>query len=418
LIHSVTLENGVTLLCEPVPGVETCSVGFWYPTGSRDESAAERGHAHFLEHMLFKGTARRTARDIAIEIDRVGGALNAFTEKESTCYYCSLPAEHLGLAVDVLADMVTAATLPAAEIDKEKAVVVSEIEAAEDSPEEKGYQLFVESMWPQHGLSAKVAGEPDQVRSIERDALLDYYRGRCAPANLTVSVAGPVDVPSLTASLGSLPVQGAAVYAANRQAPVERVERRFVRERYHQAQLYLGASMPPSGDIREYLAFVVLSTAFGESMSSRLFQRIREDEGLCYSVGSFRTHYSDTWSWTIYATAVPDLLKKLLLALNREMVGLMNMPLTEEEVRDAVNHLVGSMVFAKEEMETRMRRMLGQLEMFGRVTEIDEAADLLRTIEAADVAAVAAKLIRPGAVSLLSYGTRNVGELEKVSLDF
>ena len=418
MIQTVALDNGVTLLCEPVPGVETCSVGFWYPTGSRDESAAERGQSHFLEHMLFKGTARRTARDIAVEVDRVGGALNAFTEKESTCYYCSLPAEHLGLAVDVIADMVSSATLSEAEIAKEKLVVINEIEASEDSPDEKGYQLYVESMWPKHELAGKIAGETDEVRSIERDALQVFYYSRCAPPNLTVSVAGPVDIPALVTSLSSLPAASNGAHVAERSAPTHHVERRFVPDRYHQAQLYLGASMAPTTDIRDYLAFVVLSTAFGESMSSRLFQRIREDEGLCYAVGSFRTHYSDTWSWTICATAVPDVLDRLLTALNRELVELMADPLSEEEVRDAVSHITGSMVFAKEDMETRMRRMVGQREMFGRVTEIDEAADLLRTIEAADVAAVATRLIRPGAVSLFSYGTRNVRALRDVPLDF
>ena len=418
MIESVALDNGVTLLCESVPGVESCSVGFWYPTGSRDESVSERGLSHFLEHMLFKGTEQRSARDIAVQLDRVGGAINAYTEKESTCYYCSLPAVHLPLAVDVLSDMVSNSTLVGEEMEKEKLVVISEIEAAEDSPEEKGYQLFVESLWPEHELAAKIAGEVDDVRRIERAALQRFYAERYAPGRLAVSVAGPVDTGELAAAIGALDGQRPSGELEPRRPPQHRVQRTFVSDDYHQAQLYLGACMPPTQDMREYLAFVVLSTAFGESMSSRLFQRIREDEGLCYSVGCFRTHYSDTWGWTVYATAVPEALNPLLSALNRELVELLEHPLSADEVADSITHITGSMVFAKEDMETRMRRMVSQQELFGVVTELDEAAELISSIEAAEVDAVARKLIRPGAVSLLSYGTQNVSDLKAVPLDF
>ena len=202
-----------------------------------------------------------------------------------------------------------------------------------------------------------------------------------------------------------------------RDRPHRFVTRQFVRDRYHQAQIYVGNTLEPASDLAAYFALVLLSTAFGESMSSRLFQRIREDRGLCYSVGSFRTYYSDTWSWAIYANAMPDLVPQLLGALNHELHDLVDRPLSEQEVGDAVSHITGSMVFAKEDMESRMKRLASQYQMFGRTFEMAESARLLRQVAAADVAALSARLMQPGHFNLLSYGTRNMNGMRDVPFE-
>ena len=419
MIEQGTLANGVTLLCEPVATTATCSIGFWYPSGSRDECSDERGYAHFLEHMLFKGTARRTALDIALQVDRVGGSINAFTDKETTCFYCTLPADHFELALDILCDMVSHATLAEEEMAKEKVVVSNEIRAAEDSPDEQGYQLYLEGLWRSHPLAARVAGVVADVERIEATTLTTFYRSRYHPRHLIVAAAGALDFDRMAHTLSeSLVAEGDLAPGMSRERPTCYVSREYTRGRYQQAQVYLGTTLDPTSDLDTYLALVLFSTAFGESMSSRLFQHIREDQGLCYSVESFRSHYSDIWGWGIYANAMPELAPRLLGALNQELHRLLDEPLTGREVDAAISHITGSMVFAKEDMETRMKRLAGQYQMFGRAIEMDQSARLLRSVTAQDVAALTGRLIRPGQFNLLAYGTRNVSDLRRVPFDW
>ena len=405
MIERGTLANGVTLLCEPVTTTETCAIGFWFPTGSRDERRHERGLSHFLEHMLFKGTECRSALDIAVQIDRVGGNINAFTDRETTCFYCTLPAAHADLAVEVLCDMVSSATLAKADIDKEKVVVCNEIRAADDSPEEQSYQLFLERMWGAHPLAVRVAGTEADVQRIDRDALAAFYRHRYHPGNLMVTAAGDVNCDAVASTVSArLAAGGEPTAAEPRVPPAQRRAQDYADSDFQQAQIYAATTLPPGTAPATYYALLVLSTAFGESMSSRLFQRIREDEGLCYSVETFRSHYSDVWKWGIYANALPELTARLLSALNEELHRLADHPPTVSEVDDAISHLTGSMVFAKEDMETRMKRIAGQYQLFGDVTELDQAAHLLQSITADDVAAITARLLQPGHFNLLVYG--------------
>jgi len=187
VILTESLASGATLLLEPVDRTDTLCIGFWFLHGSRDEDAGERGFSHFLEHMLFKGTARRTALEIAQEIDRVGGIINAFTEKETTCIYVIIPCEHLRLAFDVLTDMMAGSLLDEGEIEKEKAVIVNEIRSVDDSPEEKGHDRYLREMWGEHPLSRKITGEVAEVQGISRAALSRFYRERLVPSNAIIA---------------------------------------------------------------------------------------------------------------------------------------------------------------------------------------------------------------------------------------
>jgi predicted Zn-dependent peptidase len=419
LIEQGTLANGVTLLCEPIATTETCSIGFWYPSGARDEHRDERGYAHFLEHMLFKGTARRSALDIAVQVDRVGGSINAFTDKETTCFYCTLPAAHAELALDILCDMVSAAALAEDEIAKEKVVVSNEIRAAEDSPDEQGYQLFLEGLWRSHPLAARVAGVVEDVERIERRSLAAFYLSRYHPHHLIVAAAGALDHDTLAQTLSErLTADGEASVGRSRERPTCYVVREYTRGHFQQAQVYAGTTLEPAADLETYFALVLLSTAFGESMSSRLFQHIREDQGLCYSVESFRSHYSDIWGWGIYASAMPELAPRLLAALNQELHRLADEPLTPREVDAAISHITGGMVFAKEDMETRMKRLAGQYQMFGRPIEMEQSARLLRSVTAQQVAELTERLVQPGRFNLLAYGTRNMNGMRRVPFDW
>jgi predicted Zn-dependent peptidase len=414
LILSETLASGARLLLEPVDRTDTVCIGIWFLHGSRDEAPEERGFSHFTEHMLFKGTASRSAMEIAREIDRVGGFLNAFTEKESTCVYALLPKEHVGLAFDVLSDMVFSSVLEEKEIEKEKAVVVNEILSIDDSPEEKGHERFVRGMWADHPLARKITGELEEVRAIERERLMGFYRRRFAPRDAVVAVAGNFN-PSEVRDLAAAAFTGMADPAKtpSRIPPKTAKFTGFQPDRFTQVQIFAGTSYLLDQGIDHYYESLVFSTAYGESMSSRLFQSLREELGLCYTVYSFRNFFSDTGLFTIYANATPAHAKKLLFALDGELARLVLEPLSEREIEDARSHLVGSMILSREDMETRMKRMVRQFCMIGRSLEFEESVERIRKVDADAIRRFVSTYLRREAFSLLAFGTKGVKTLVK-----
>jgi len=410
MIHTERLASGALLLAEPVDRTDTLCVGFWFLHGSRDEADAERGFSHFLEHMLFKGTRTRSAFQIAQQIDRVGGLINAFTEKEITCLYVILPREHVRLAFEVLTDMAANSLLDPREIDKEKAVIVNEIGSVDDSPEEKGHEQYLRRMWGEHPLSRRITGEAADVKAIDRDALAAFYAARYAPASLVVAVAGNFDLAEVRALAAEAldGRRGAAAVPLRRGRPDRRADTSFIADRFTQVQLYAGTSYPLARDVAHYYVSLVFSTAFGESMSSRLFQRLREEQALCYTIYSFRTFYSDVGQWTVYANATPAETGRLLDALNAELARLVREPLDEREIDEARSHLVGSMIVSREDMETRMKRLVRQHAMMDRVLDFDESVRMIRSVGASEVARFVDAHVRSDAFNLLAYGSRGV----------
>jgi predicted Zn-dependent peptidase len=414
MIHTERLASGALLLAEPVDRTDTLCIGFWFLHGSRDEADGQHGFSHFLEHMLFKGTRARSALKIAQEIDRVGGLINAFTEKETTCLYVILPREHLRLAFAVLSDMAADSLLDAAEIEKEKAVIVNEIGSVDDSPEEKGHEQYLRRMWGEHPLSRKITGEAAEVTAIGRDDLAAFYDSRFTPGNLIVAAAGNFDLAEVRglaaqALAGRGGPRGAVPTAVSTRArPDRRPDTSFVADRFNQVQLYAGVSYPIDRDLGHYYTSLVFSTAFGESMSSRLFQRLREEQALCYTVYSFRTFYSDVGQWTVYANATTAQTGKLLAALDAELARLVREPLDDQEIDDARSHLVGSMIVSREDMEPRMKRLVRQHAMIDRVLEFDESVRMIRSVGAADVERFVRTHVRSDAFNLLAYGSQGV----------
>jgi predicted Zn-dependent peptidase len=410
VILTERLANGALLLLEPVDRTDTLCIGFWFLHGSRDEGAEERGYSHFLEHMLFKGTARRNALVIAQEIDRVGGIINAFTEKETTCVYAIIPREHLRLAFDVLTDMTVGSLLEAAEIEKEKEVIVTEIRSVDDSPEEKGHDRYLSEMCGEHPLALKITGEVDEVRGISREDLHRFYWERCVPSNTIIAVAGnfpPEEVRDLAEAIyTTTPPPDHA--PPPRTMPSWQRKIAVVPDRFNQVQIYAGTCYPLDHDIAHYYTSLVFSTAFGESMSCRLFQKLREEQALCYTVYSFRSFFSDTGMWTIYANATPALARKFLTALDKELTRLLKEPLSEDEIGDAKSHLVGSLILSREDMETRMKRLVRQHMMMDRILEFDESVAALQKVSAEAVESCARLSLRKAAFSLLAYGSRGI----------
>jgi predicted Zn-dependent peptidase len=419
LIRSETLANGARLLLEPVDRTDTICIGFWYLHGSRDEGEGQHGLSHFLEHMLFKGTRSRSALQIAQEIDRVGGIINAFTEKESTCIYAIMPKEHLRLAFSVLSDMASDSLLDEVELEKEKSVVVNEIQSVDDSPEEKGHERFLRQVWGTHPLALKITGEVEEVEKYRRAELEAFYRDRFVSSTAIIAVAGnfdPAEVRDLAEA--AIPRPRVPVSLPPRVLPDASRSLDFATDRFNQVQIYAGTSYPVDHDIRHYYTSLVFSTSFGESMSSRLFQSLREELGLCYTVYSFRTFFSDTGLWTVYASATPALARKLLVALDGELARLARDPLSERENEDAKSHLVGSMILSREDMETRMKRLVRQYTMIGRVLEFEEAVDMIRSVTPEDSAAFVSQRLRRDDFSLLAYGTKGLGSLRGFEFSF
>jgi predicted Zn-dependent peptidase len=419
LIQVARLDSGSPVLLESGEHTDVFSIGLWQIHGSRDEGAHESGFTHFLEHMLFKGTRRRSAFQIAQEVERVGGYLNAFTEKEVTCFYCTLPAESAELAIDVLADMYFGSVLDPGETEKEKSVVINEIQTIEDNPEEKGHQLYLEGLWDGHALSRKITGECAEVQGIGREALERFYNSRFVPASTVVCAAGKLEAARILELLNGAFSSRPEVPDTNHRVPPERNNSwKLEADKFEQAHVYAGISFCTVREPREYFKDLVFNTLFGESMSSRLFQSLRESKGLCYSVYSFRSYFTDAALWTVYANTTPQSLPALLEGLNEELARLHSDPPSEKEVQDAKSQIRGSMILAKEDMENRMKRLFRQHHLTDRVVEHEESLRLLASIGREDVIRFIEQHICAEQFNLLAYGSKGIKKLARSGFSF
>lgn len=419
MIQSTELDSGARIILETVDNTDVASIGLWQLNGSRDEDDSEVGYTHFLEHMLFKGTARRSAYQIAQAVERVGGYLNAFTEKEVTCFYCTLPGEAIELAIDVLTDIYFAARLDEQELRKEKTVIVNEIKTIEDNPEEKGQQIYLENLWNGHSLSRKITGEVHQVEEISKEPLYSFYKDRYTPRSTVITASGKIDPDKLATSLQTVfSAGGGQGVGKNRNTPSAHVRWEAVPDKFEQVHLYTGTSYASSTNIIEYYQDLVFNTLFGESMSSRLFQRLREDRGLCYSVSSFRSYFTDVALWTIYANTIPSMLPNLIEAINEELARLHSEAPTQQEIEDAISQLKGNMILAKEDMENRMKRLFRQYHLTHRAIEYDSSLRLLAEITREDILSIIEQRIQPQQFSLLAYGNKKIRRLPRSSYSF
>lgn len=421
MVQSRLLACGARLLLDIVPGAEAVAVGLWSLAGSRDEEPDRAGYSHFIEHMVFKGTRRRTAFDIARDIDRVGGIINAFTEKETVCVHATVPRAHLDLAVDVVCDMILDSTFVAEEIEKEKTVVVNEIRGYLDSPEDCAFEAYAVGLWGGHPLARKITGDISDVQAIRREPLVEFFRSRWSPRRLVVSVAGDVEPDALAASLDRVLAARAdgGEEAPARVPPPRRVERRVVPKHTNQQQVYLGTDFESAyGNPGLIYGSLVMSTAFGESMSSRLFQQLREERGLCYSIGAFRTLYSDVSLWSVYASAAPEQAAALLAAIDDEMARLLADPLSDAEVADARSHLIGSLILSKADVESRMKRLVRLLVLFGQPQEHEQTVEHFAAITTEQVHGVTRHLLVGHPFNLTVYGGRKANNWKRLRFSY
>ena len=411
LVRRTVLTSGVRVLSERVPGSRSATVGFWVAVGSRDEHTAGSGHpatfgsTHFLEHLLFKGTERRTALDIAIAFDAVGGEHNALTAKEYTCYYAKVQDRDLPMAIEVLADMFTSSVLDPDEFESERGVILEELAMAGDDPADVASERFFEGVLGEHPLGRPIGGDPDTIRAATRDAVWEHYRANYRPADLVVTIAGAVDhdtaIADLERALGAggwsvdeavEPVARRAPDTAQLAAPAAMT---IVERPTEQVNLILGVPGLVATDDRR-VALSVLNTIFGSGMSSRLFQQVRERRGLAYSVYSFAPAYSDAGLFGMYAGCAPSKAPTVAALLRSELERLASHGVSAGELERAAGQLGGAAALALEDSDTRMSR-LGRAElMLGEFVDLDEALRRVGLVTPDDVQSLAAELaVRP-----------------------
>ncbi|MWB97992.1 M16 family metallopeptidase [Agromyces seonyuensis] len=418
LVRRTLLPSGVRVLTEAVPGARSATIGYWVAVGSRDESgphgtsAGSYGSTHFLEHLLFKGTPTRTALDLAVAFDEVGGEHNALTAKEYTCYYAKVQDRDLGMAVDVLADMFTSSTLDPVEFENERGVILEELGMAGDDPADVAGERLFESVFGDHPLGRPIGGNPDTIRAATRDAVHEHYRANYRPQDLVVTAAGAVDHDALVARLQDgltaggwdLGVAGSPVprrvgvpTSYSRAAALNLTHRPN-----EQVNLFLGMPGFAAGNDRRH-TLSVLNAIFGAGMSSRLFQEVRERRGLAYSVYSFGAGYSDAGMFAMYAGCTPGKAGEVAKILRGELERLAEHGVTDVELRRASGQLGGASALALEDSDTRMSR-LGRAELtLGEFTDLDEGLRRIAAVTAEDVAALAADLAA-GPLSIAAVG--------------
>lgn len=401
VVRRSVLPGGVRVLTEAMPGQRSASIGFWVGVGSRDEADGEHGSTHFLEHLLFKGTQRRTALDIAAAFDEVGGESNAATAKENTCYYARVLDTDLPMAIDVIADMVTSAVIDPDELEQERHVILEEIAMDSDDPSDVAHERFVEAVLGAHPLGRPIGGTPEAIRAISRDAVLEHYRRYYRPEELVVTAAGGLDhdvvcslvVQALGSAGWTLAPDAAPV---PRRAPEPAVLKdgggvQVIRRAVEQANVLVGCPALTATDERRFV-MSVLNAVLGGGMSSRLFQEIREKRGLAYSTYSFSASYADAGYFAMYAGCSPAKTGQVIGLLSAELERLASEGVSDEELRRAVGQLSGGMVLSLEDSGSRMTR-LGRAELVsGEFLGLDLTLERVRAVTADQVQHLARQL--------------------------
>ena len=412
IFERTTLDSGATIVTETMNEVRSVSVGFWFDVGARDEPDALAGTSHFLEHLLFKGTPSRSAKDIANAFDAVGGDVNAFTGKEYTCYYARVLDDDLPMAVDVLTDMIRNSNIDPNELESERKVILEEIAMHEDAPDELVHDLFYRSLWDGHPLGRPVLGFNESIGKVSRDQVADYWSERYAAKNLVVAAAGHLDHARLVdevqarfadpegkRTLRSDPVPSSRGGVTVHKRPTE------------QAHIVIGTPGLHRGhDDRHALA--VLDTVLGGGMSSRLFQEVREKRGLAYSVYSYRSLFADAGSFAVYAGTTPQNAETVIDIVRGEIESILTEGITDAELERSKGHVKGALVLSNEVPGSRMNRLGRQQLTTGEILSIDELIDRFEALTMDDIRRVANEVLGTG-----EWQTTVVGPFDEGAFD-
>ena len=398
-----TLENGVRIVTENIPYMRSVSIGIWVRCGSRLEDPVCNGISHFIEHMLFKGTNQRSAFQIAKEIDSVGGALNAFTSKELTSFYCRVVSEHLELATDLLNDIYLESSFPEDEIEREKDVICQEIHQQDDTPEELIHEILSMNFWKDDPLGRPILGFVPNILGLDRDSLTNFKRNYYRPDQTLICAAGQVDherFVDLVASKFCKLTQNPDSLNLTKPAPTpgQILEIKDL----EQIHICIASEGPSQTDKKRHAGYI-LNTILGGGMSSRLFQEVREKRGLAYNVYSFLSSYSDTGMFGIYSACEPDRFEELSEVISQYTLD-MPSSITEEDVRLAKNQLKGSIILALESSEARMNRLAKGEIYFGKQVPVEEIIADIDKVTTDELSEYASEMLKPGGFTVAVLG--------------
>jgi predicted Zn-dependent peptidase len=404
MIVKEILPNGITLLTEAMPHVRSVAVGVWLKRGSRHETQDQSGISHFIEHMVFKGTKNRSAEVIAAQVDSIGGHMDAFTAKEYASFHLKVLDEHLPLAADLLGDITTNPLFDPTEMTKEKKVIFEEINMVEDTPDDLVMELFTGAFWPNHPLGRPILGTKSSVSRFRRDELASFFRSAYRPGNIVVAAAGHLEHDATSRLVrrhfGEL-APGGRSRDGGPPRPASRVVTRSKKE-LEQVHVCLGTPAYPQAHADRYGVYI-LNTVLGGSMSSRLFQNVREKRGLVYSISSGVSAYSDAGSMTIYAGTSLDSVDEVVRLSLEELRRMKGERMPDDELRRAKDHLKGSLMLSLENTGSRMSHLARQEIYFGRTFKLDEILSGIESVTAEDVPRIAGDLFK-GEVTMSILG--------------
>lgn len=395
------LDNGLTVLTERVPSVRSVSLGVWVKIGSRFEEPAQAGISHFIEHMLFKGTTTRSAQEIAFAIDAMGGQLDAFTTKEHACYYANVLDVRAPDAFELVSDIVLNPLFEAHEMERERAVILEELAAVEDAPEELLWEEFIATFWLDHPLGIPVLGTKETIESLSREDLRAFFQRAYEPSNVVVAAAGHLDHDEVMDL-----VEGRFGGLENHSVPLELSPPRpfqhfriLRKEELEQVHVAVGCPAPPAAEEGRYAAFL-LNAVLGGSISSRLFQRIREEHGLAYSVYSALETYADAGCFWIYAGTRADAAATVLELIIEELGVLRELPVSGDELSRMKENLKGNVILGLESTSGRMSTLAQQEIYFGRTFDMDEIIAGIDAVDAEEVQELARRVFADDGISV------------------
>ncbi len=412
------LENGIRIVSERLDHFRSVALGIWVNVGSREEVEKENGISHFIEHMIFKGTQARTALEIAKELDAIGGFSNAFTGKENTCFHSRVLDKHFATLADVLSDIFLNSTFDPGDMDRERQVILQEINMVEDSPEEHIHVLFNELFWKNHALGMSVLGTDETVAAINKETVLSYIDRFYTPDRIAITAAGNVDHDAIVEFFRPLfNSLGSSNNEPPMAVPKPNAGTLCHQKDLEQVHLCLGGEAP---HLKAHLRFAaaILNTILGGSMSSLLFQEIREKRGLAYSVYSFLSAYVDTGLMGVYVATDPGAVNRVLKVINREIRKIQQQGITQVDLDAAREHLVGGILLSSESPDSRMMRLAKNEYIYGKYVSYEEIVSELEKVTVDEVVTVARDAFKSNGISLVTLGPVDEAALDLNYLQF
>ncbi len=407
-VQREVLPNGLTVITEEMQHIRSVSIGVWVKTGSRDEDPQWNGISHFLEHMVFKGTSNRTAEEIARQVDSIGGNMDAFTAKECICFNAKVLDEHLPVALDILSDLVLNPIFDGTDIGRERRVILEEIKMDEDNPDYLVHEIFTQNFWKDHPLGKPILGTKETVKRFERPVVQEFYRERFNPGNLIVCAAGNLDHRRFVELAGQRfegMKPGSNGYHSQPPKVVSRIILRN-KKALEQVQICVGVPSHPIAHEKRYASYI-LNTVLGGGMSSRLFQNIRERQGLAYAIYSDLSPYRDTGCLSVYAGTSRESATKVVDSVVAEFRKMKHEPVPQDELRRAKDQLKGSLMLSLESSMARMSNLARQEMYFDRFYGLDELIEHIEAVTAEDLQALAHEFFRTESIAVTVLGNLN-----------